>query len=116
MDVNECLDQLIEALKLCPELERYNEARRELKKYPDREQRLNDFRKKNFQLQNAAGEIDLFTEMDRLADEYRDVYQDEVMQNYLKAEAALCRVVQTINGAVIESLDFEPISGEQEIQ
>ncbi len=113
MDIKECLDRLVEAVKECPQLERYNEARAELKKYPDKEKRVQEYRKKNYELQNAGDEIDLFSETDRLADSFFDVYQDPVMQDYLKAETALCKVVQMIDSAVIGCLDFEGLPDDE---
>ncbi len=110
MDLKESLDQLIENLKQCPELQTYREAREELKKYPEKETRVQEYRQANYRVQNAGDEIDLFSEMDRLGETYQDVFQDPVMQNYLKAEAGLCKIVQTIDAAVVEALDFQPLS------
>ncbi len=113
MEMQECLDRLIEAVKACPELAEYNEARAKLKEYPDKMKRLQEFRKKNYNIQNSDEEVDLFTEADRLADSFRDVYQDSIMQTYLKAEAGLCKVVQWINASIISCLDFEPLDDEE---
>ncbi len=110
MEIQECLSRLVEAIKACPELKEYNEARAELKKDPEKERRVQEYRKMNYRLQNSEDEVDLFTEADRLADEFRDVYHDSVMQDYLKAEAALCKVVQQIDAEVIGCLDFEPLA------
>ncbi len=113
MEIKECLSSLIEAVSETPELAAYNEARAKLKEYPEKMKRLQEYRKKNYRLQNSDEEIDLFTETDRMADAFRDVYQDPVMQNYLKAEAGLCKIVQWINASVISSLDFEPLSDDE---
>ncbi len=109
MDLTESLSRLVEAVKDCPELKKYDEARRELKQYPEKEKRVQEYRRKIYLLQNTDDDTDLFTETDRMGDEFRDVYQDPVMQDYLHAEAALCKIVQTINAAVIGCLGFEEI-------
>ncbi len=111
MEMQECLDRLIAMVKACPELTEYKRAREKLKEYPDKVKRVQEFRKKNYRLHNSEEEVDLFTEADRIADEFRDVYQDPIMQDYLQAEAGICKVVQWIDAAVISSIDFEPLDG-----
>ncbi len=113
MEMQECLDRLIDAVKESPELTAYNEARAKLKEYPEKLARLQEFRQKNYCLQNSEEEVDLFTEADRLADSFRDVYQDPIMQQYLKAEAGLCKIVQWINTSVVSCLDFEPLDSKE---
>ncbi len=110
MELKESLDQLIVSLRQCPELKTYREALDELKKYPEKEARVQEYRQANYRLQNAGGEIDLFSEMDRLGETYQDVFQDSVMQGYLKAEAGLCKVIQTIDAEVVDALDFHPLA------
>ncbi len=110
MELQEALDQLIGSLKQCPELKTYHEACEELKKYPEKEARVQEYRQANYRVQNAGEEIDLFSEMDRLGEDYQDVFQDPVMQSYLKAEAGLCKVVQRIDASVVGALDFYPLS------
>ncbi len=109
MEMQECLDRLIAMVKACPEHVEYDRALEKLKEYPDKLERVQEFRKKNYRLHNSDEEVDLFTEADRVADEFRDVYKDPIMQDYLKAEAGICKVVQRINAAVISSIDFEPL-------
>ena len=73
----------------------------------------NDGRRKNYFLQNSREQLDLFTEEDRLEQEYADVYEDPLLGEYLAAEVAVCRIIQQVNKELIGCLDFEAILYEE---
>ena len=73
----------------------------------------NDGRRKNYFLQNSREQLDLFTEEDRLEQEYADVYKDPLLREYLAAEVAVCRIIQQVNKELIGCLDFEAILYEE---
>ena len=58
-------------------------------------------------------QLDLFTEEDRLEQEYADVYKDPLLREYLAAEVAVCRIIQQVNKELIGCLDFEAILYEE---
>ena len=61
----------------------------------------------------AEEQLDLFTEEDRLEQEYADVYKDPLLREYLAAEVAVCRIIQQVNKELIGCLDFEAILYEE---
>jgi cell fate (sporulation/competence/biofilm development) regulator YlbF (YheA/YmcA/DUF963 family) len=67
--------------------------------------RLDAFRKQNFELQNRE---DMDLEMlEQIEQEYQSLMEDPVVNQFLSSELALCRMVQDINLALAESIDFE---------
>ncbi len=106
-EINSCLDALVEAVENSPELARYKEAVARVDKYPEKKQRLHEFRTKTYELQNAGDEVDIFSKMDRLEDSFRDVYKDDVMKEYVYAEAAVCKIAQTVAKRVIGCMYFK---------
>ncbi|MCD8133710.1 MAG: YlbF family regulator [Clostridiales bacterium] len=106
-DIKKSVENLVDALKDSDEFRRYREACGQVRRFPEQEKRLREFRKKNFQLQNAAEQIDLFSESDKLMAEYQDLYGDPVSREFLAAEVAVCRIVQKVNRELIEFLEFE---------
>ena len=60
-----------------------------LKKNPELYKQVNDYRKLNFEMQNAVQVEDLFVD------------------DFLKAELALCRMMQEINALIVDGLNFE---------
>ena len=92
---------------------RYQKVRAKVHNYPEKEYRLHEFRRKNYFLQNSREQLDLFTEEDRLEQEYADVYKDPLLGEYLAAEVAVCRIIQQVNKELIGCLDFEAILYEE---
>ncbi len=105
-EIKKSLDELKTAIQKSDAFGRYQKAREQVQQYPEKKRRLQEFRKKNFCLQNSKEQIDLFVELDRLAQEYADVYQDPLLSEYLASEVALCRIVQQVSREIIESLNF----------
>lgn len=101
------LELLMETVKSSPEYIRYQSIKDKVHKLPELEQQINGFRHKNYLLQNSHGSLDLYEETDRLEQEYREFRKNPIVEEYLSAENALCRVVQQINWTLIEELDFE---------
>lgn len=108
-EVRKCLDDLIRVLENCEYFKRYKAACAEVHEYPEKEKRLREFRKKNYLLQNSKEQIDLFVELERLEQEYADVYKDPLLMKFLSAEVAVCKIVQQVNREMINCLDFEDV-------
>lgn len=83
MDLNTSIEELRLALQNSDAFCRYQKIREEVHHYPEKEHRLHEFRRKNYFLQNSKDQIDLFTEADRLEQEYADVYKDPLLGEYL---------------------------------
>ncbi|MCD8365173.1 MAG: YlbF family regulator [Clostridiales bacterium] len=107
--IKESLDGMIEVLKESEEFHRYRETRRKVSDDPVKEKRLMEFRRKNYLLQNSDQSVDLFTESDRLMKEYQDLYQDPVVRDFMDAEVAVCKIVQTVNRELITCLEFDDV-------
>ena len=114
IEVRKSLDALKAALQECDAFKRYQTARVEIRKYPEKERRLHELRKKNYILQNSKEQIDLFVEAERLEQEYADVYKDPMLSEYLEAEVAVCRIVQQVTHELIDCLDFEAVLFEEQ--
>lgn len=105
-EMNTALNGLVQAIKDGQEYKRYQLAREELHKEPELERKVHEFRKKNFQIQNS-GNVNLFDEVDRLEQENTEIRRKPIVEEYLSAELAFCRIVQRINWTLIEQLDFD---------
>lgn len=103
------IDRMVDEMKDCAEFRRYRVISSIIQEYPEKKRRLFEFRKKNYLLQNSEDQIDLFSESDRLMKEYRDVYDDPMLREFLEAEVAVCRIVQQINDEMVRCLEFENV-------
>lgn len=104
--IDERLTDLIGAIRESGEFRRYQEAKNKLHENPELEEVVHNFRKKNYQIQNS-GNVNLFDEVDKLERENSSIRRNPVVEEYMNAEIAFCRVVQNINWTLIEGLDFE---------
>ncbi len=113
MELKTSIEELKQSLLESEAFVRYQKVRAEVHKKPKKEYRLHEFRRKNYFLQNSREQLDLFTEEDRLEQEYADVYKDPLLGEYLVAEVAVCRIIQQVNKELIGCLDFEAILYEE---
>lgn len=103
--IQEATKALIAAIEESEEYTRYQKAKQDICKYPLLKQKADEFRKKNYEMQNSR--MDIFEEADKLQQEFAEVIENFVVREYLTAENAFCRVLQQINWQLIENLDFE---------
>lgn len=78
-----------------------------LKQYPEQYQKVNEFRKRNFEIQNTTQKDELFEKMNSFEDEFEKFREDPVVDDFLRAELAFCRMMQEINLYITEAVDFE---------
>lgn len=105
--VENALEGLMQAVRSSEEFIRYQNIKQKVHNLPELEQQINDFRAKNYCIQNSHGKLDLYEETDRLEQEYAEFRKNPLVAEYLAAENALCRIVQQINWTLIEGLEFE---------
>lgn len=85
----------------------YQERLKRLKEYPDYYEKVNEFRLRNYEMQNATQVDDLFEKMDAFEQEYEKFRENPLVEDFLQAELAFCRMMQTVDIAIMEKLDFE---------
>lgn len=71
--------------------------------YPDLKRQIDEFRRKNFQLQNETDSDRLFDEIDRFEREYESFRRNPMVNDFLAAELAFCRQFQEIQEMVAET-------------
>lgn len=81
--------------------------REKLKKQPELYDKVNEFRQKNFELQNELDSEDLFDRMEAFEQEYAKFRENPMVEAFLRAELAFCRMMQDINVLLTAEIDFE---------
>ncbi len=104
---DEALDGLIHAIHESPEYKRYQDIRAKVHELPELEQKIHAFRKKNYETQNFADEWDLYERVDGLEREGAEFRKDPLVNEYLDAELAICRLFQKINWEIVQNIDFD---------
>lgn len=78
-----------------------------IKKSPELYEKVNEFRHRNYEIQNTSQGDDLFHKMDDFEKEYEKFRENPIVDDFLRAELAFCRLMQEVNIFVTEELDFE---------
>lgn len=100
------VEELISAMKESQEYQRYCAAEKKLRQYPTIEQQVNEFRKKNYEIQKQKQSHNIYDELMHLQSEYATLRRNPLVDEYLSAEMALCRCIQDINRKMIRDLEF----------
>ena len=107
MEVQKALEQLAQAIK---DSDTYREYRRQSEKVDntgDMREKIDEYRVRNFELQNSVQTEDLLDKLDAFEREYEKFREDPLVEEFLDAELAFCRMMQEIDVKLAEAMDFE---------
>ena len=105
-DLTALSKHVVDIFKSTVEYSDYKNLLEKMKENGEVYERVKEFRRKNFLLQQSdSGDyIDL---LDALTNEYEDVINLEVVNDFIEAEAAFCKLIQDFNANVTEELEFD---------
>lgn len=106
--IKEALNVFMATLKDTPEYKNFCMQRDKIKAQPQLKAQIDEYRKRNFELQNSdERKEDLFERMEQLEKDYARLCENPLVRDFLEAELALCRMVQEINLEIANALDFD---------
>ncbi len=96
-----------ECIKDTPEYREYRDKKRQIVEHPGLLEKAEDLKKKNLELTSSfeAGK-DTLEELMRFADKYEDIFMEPVINDYLLAEAAFCKMMREVLTMTMERIDF----------
>lgn len=83
----------------------YCKALKKVKQEPGLKEQIDEFRARNYEIQN--GSISDLCKVDQLEREYEEFRENALVEEFLSAELAFCRMMQEINLHITEALHFE---------
>ena len=107
MEVKEALQQLAQAIR---DSEIYREYRKQSERVDNAgnmREKIDEYRIRNFELQNSAYTEDLLDKVEAFEREYDKFRDDPLVEEFLDAELAFCRMMQEIDVKLAEAVDFE---------
>lgn len=104
-DLDRAVENMIAALRESKVYRTYQEALAAVKQQPELKREIDEYRKKNYLMQNSGDMA--FESIEQFEREYSDFRENPLVAEFLAAELALCRTVQQINLHVTDKLDFE---------
>lgn len=99
--VTECLDALIEEMRESRAYQNYLWMEEELEKDPDLKSRVDDYRIRNYRLQQSEN-VDLYDAVDSLERDSYALRKSEKANAYLEAELEVCKMVQKVQDRISE--------------
>lgn len=99
--------EFAEAIKNSPEFRQYEMQLIKIKKQPELYLKVNEFRQKNFMIQNTEDADTLMDRMDELEQEYEELKENPLAEDFLEAETSFCRKMQEIHLLITEELNFQ---------
>ena len=74
---------------------------------PNLKRSIDEFRRRNYEIQNSGQVEDIFAAQEELNNQYKDIRSQYMVNRYLMAEICLCRMVQDICKSVVDSIDMD---------
>ena len=100
-------DAYIDAIKNTKEYREYEIQKEKGKRFPELKARIDEYRLKNYELQNESMSSNLMEELERLQDQYKDLLDTPLVSDFLQAELDFCRMMQNVNIYITDALNFE---------
>lgn len=100
-------EKFVKAIKETDIYKGYCYQLEKIKKSPQLFESVNEYRHRNYEIQNTSQVNELFDKMDAFEKEYEKFRENPIVDDFLRAELAFCRLIQEINVMITEELDFE---------
>jgi len=104
-EVEAAQDGLIQAILNSDVYQEYRRQLDRVKQYPDLKAQIDEFRRKNFELQQQPDYA--FDKLEQFEREYRTFRENPLVSDFLAAELAICRMMQALGERMLDALDFE---------
>ena len=95
----------VNAIKATEEYRDYTFAKNKVKQFPELKEQIDEYRRRNYEIQNSD-ETALET-IEQFEKEYAAFREKPLVEDFLAAELAFCRLMQEVNLQVTDSLEFE---------
>lgn len=101
--VTECLNALIEEMRESRAYQNYLWMEEELEKDQDLKSRVDDYRIRNYRLQQSEN-VDLYDAVDSLERDSYALRKSEKANAYLEVELEVCKMVQKVQDRISEEI------------
>ena len=105
--VMQATERLVDEIRKSNVYKDYIFQKEKLKKQPLLFEGVKEFRQRNFALQTSAQGDDLLEKLDAFEKEYEAFRDNPLVDDFLRAELAFCRMMQEVDVWITAELDFE---------
>lgn len=106
--IKQAVAEFIAAIRDTNVYKDYIRVKEKVNEQPELKAQIDVFRLRNYELQNMAeDDEELFDKLEQFEQEYAKFRENVLVNEFLAAELAFCRLMQDINVEITEALDFE---------
>lgn len=113
-DTLELSRELNRSIKESDVYRNYQYCKDKLRQRPDKLARLMEFRRKNYEIQSNEMLDNPYDEVNNLFMEYDSIVHDTIVNDFIRAEQKLVRMMRSVYEQVADELDFELIDGDEQ--
>ncbi len=106
IEVENSVQNLIRALNGTTEYNQYHNLLERIKKQPELYERVADFRRRSLWIRTAE-DIDRIHEVNNLQNQFKDLQNNGLTNEFMIAESQYCHLVQDIQQKLLEGADIE---------
>lgn len=114
-DMERAVNGFVGCVKETETYRKYIQERDRLMMFPELKQRIDEYRKNIYRLQNTEDGDKLFDEVEQLEAEGASLRDDRLVSDFLAAELAFCRMMQDIYTMITAELEFDITLGGTEM-
>lgn len=107
LEFEQATGRYADAIKATKVYRCYREQLAKIKEMPDKYRQVNEIRRENYELQKNESGDGLYERIEAFADKMEQLREDPVVDEFLKAELALCRLMQEIMIRLTEAIEFD---------
>ncbi len=104
--INKALKELKDAIRSCEDYKSFCAVKAEVDAEPELRRQIDDFRLRCFQLHNERADNPDFAELDRFSQESFEFRKNPLVDEYLKRELRVCRMLQEIGLETMDAIDL----------
>lgn len=97
----------MEAIRNSEAYRDFEEIKAQVNQEPELKAKLQNFRRRNYELQNKEDCTDLFGEMERFEEEYHEMRKNPLIRDFLQYELEIIRVMQRIDLVLAQAVDLD---------
>lgn len=105
--IREGIAAFTDIIKNTSEYKDYEYQKEKVKRFPELKQQIDEFRRRNYELQNRPQSDNLMEDVECFQREYERFMEKPLVADFLQAELNFCRFMQEVNLRITEALDFE---------
>ena len=107
LQVRNELEQLKNAIRNSEVAKKYDEVRWKVEQDNELSRQINEFRRKNYELQTQTYPDHLMDVSDSFSKEYASFRENPLVQEFLAAELAYCRMLQEVTTEIVGVVNLD---------